>query len=79
MSRSSDRDGSLMQSFLHWPLLSFNETRHVVFMPFGEWMTVAGAQASSRSPGSYSVSRPMRSTTSSAVHGSMSEPQRLSR
>lgn len=36
-------------------------------------------QASSFSPGSYSVSRPMRSSTSSAVHGSMSEPQRLSR
>lgn len=43
MSRSSDRDGSLMQSFLHRPLLIFHETGHMVFMPFGEWMSVAGA------------------------------------
>lgn len=36
------RDGSLMQSFLHRPLLIFHEAGHVVFMPFGEWMTIAG-------------------------------------
>lgn len=36
------RDGSLMQSFLHRPLLIFHEAGHVVFMPFGEWMSVAG-------------------------------------
>ena len=34
---------------------------------------------SSASPVSYSASRPMRSRQSSAVHGSISEPQRLSR
>ena len=34
---------------------------------------------SSVSPASYSASRPMRSRHSSAVHGSISEPQRLSR
>ena len=34
---------------------------------------------SSLSPGSYSASRPMRSRQSSAVQGSISEPQRLSR
>ena len=34
---------------------------------------------SSLSPVSYSASRPMRSRQSSAVHGSISEPQRLSR
>src|SRR5207244_3354228 len=34
---------------------------------------------SSDSPVSYSASRPMRSRQSSAVHGSISEPQRLSR
>ena len=34
---------------------------------------------SSDSPGSYSASRPMRSRQSSAVQGSISEPQRLSR
>ena len=34
---------------------------------------------SSVSPASYSASRPMRSRQSSAVHGSIREPQRLSR
>ena len=37
------------------------------------------AHASSVSPGSYSASRPIRSRHSSAVQGSMSEPQRASR
>jgi hypothetical protein len=91
------RDGSLMNSFLHRPLLIFHEAGHVVFMPFGEWMSVAGGTLRAaerrtvcgrvnamrrlrpRPSGSYSVSRPMRSSTSSAVQGSMSEPQRLSR
>lgn len=36
------RDGSLMHSFLHRPLLIFHEAGHVVFMPLGEWMSVAG-------------------------------------
>ena len=34
---------------------------------------------SSVSPASYSASRPMRSRHNSAVHGSISEPHRLSR
>jgi hypothetical protein len=36
------RDGSIAQSFIHGPLLVFHEAGHVVFMLFGEWMTVAG-------------------------------------
>jgi ribosomal protein S27AE len=36
------RDGEIMDSFLHRPLLVFHEAGHVVFRPFGEWMTVLG-------------------------------------
>ncbi|WP_157597935.1 MULTISPECIES: zinc ribbon domain-containing protein [unclassified Rhizobacter] len=36
------RDGSIAQSFVHGPLLVFHEAGHVVFMLFGEWMTIAG-------------------------------------
>jgi hypothetical protein len=36
------RDGSIGQSFVHGPLLIFHEAGHVVFMLFGEWMTIAG-------------------------------------
>lgn len=36
------RDGSLGESFIHLPLLIFHEAGHVVFMPFGQWMTIAG-------------------------------------
>lgn len=35
-------DGELMQSFIHGPLLVFHEAGHVLFMPLGRWMTVAG-------------------------------------
>jgi len=36
------RDGSIAASFLHRPLLIFHEAGHVIFMPLGEWMAVAG-------------------------------------
>jgi len=36
------RDGEIGGSFLHRPLLVFHEAGHVLFMPFGEWMTVLG-------------------------------------
>lgn len=36
------RDGSIAESFMHRPLLIFHEAGHVVFMLFGEWMTIAG-------------------------------------
>jgi hypothetical protein len=36
------RDGSIAGSFMHRPLLIFHEAGHVVFMPFGEWVSVAG-------------------------------------
>lgn len=36
------RDGSIAESFVHRPLLIFHEAGHVVFMLFGEWMTIAG-------------------------------------
>lgn len=35
-------EGEIMQSFLHGPLLVFHEAGHVLFMPLGNWMTVAG-------------------------------------
>lgn len=35
-------DGEMMQSFIHGPLLVFHEAGHVLFMPLGRWMTVAG-------------------------------------
>jgi hypothetical protein len=34
--------GEIGGSFIHRPLLVFHEAGHVLFMPFGEWMTVAG-------------------------------------
>ena len=34
--------GELGESFLHRPLLVFHEAGHVVFIPFGEFMTIAG-------------------------------------
>jgi hypothetical protein len=36
------RDGEIMDSFIHGPLLIFHEAGHVIFRPFGEWVTVAG-------------------------------------
>ena len=36
------RDGELMTSFIHGPLLVFHEAGHVLFRPFGEWMAVLG-------------------------------------
>jgi hypothetical protein len=36
------RDGEIGRSFLHRPLLVFHEAGHVLFIPFGEWMTVLG-------------------------------------
>ena len=35
-------DGEIAQSFIHGPLLVFHEAGHVLFMPLGRWMTVAG-------------------------------------
>lgn len=36
------RVGEIGESFLHRPLLVFHEAGHVIFMPFGEWMTILG-------------------------------------
>jgi hypothetical protein len=36
------RSGELFQSFIHGPLLVFHEAGHVLFMPFGEGLMVAG-------------------------------------
>ena len=36
------RDGEMMTSFIHGPLLVFHEAGHVLFRLFGEWMTVLG-------------------------------------
>ena len=36
------RDGEIMQSFIHGPLLIFHEAGHVVFRAFGEWVGVLG-------------------------------------
>ena len=36
------RDGEIMNSFIHAPLLIFHEAGHVIFRPFGEWVAVLG-------------------------------------
>ena len=36
------REGEINGSFLHRPLLIFHEAGHVIFSPFGEWMTIFG-------------------------------------
>jgi len=36
------RHGEIGNSFIHGPLLVFHEAGHVLFRPFGEWLTVAG-------------------------------------
>jgi hypothetical protein len=38
----SVREGEMMDSFIHGPLLVFHEAGHVIFRPFGEWVAVAG-------------------------------------
>jgi hypothetical protein len=38
----SVREGEMMASFIHGPLLVFHEAGHVILRPFGEWVTVAG-------------------------------------
>ena len=36
------RDGEMMNSFIHGPLLIFHEAGHVIFRLFGEWVAVLG-------------------------------------
>jgi hypothetical protein len=36
------RDGEMMNSFMHAIVLPIHEAGHVLFMPFGEFMTIAG-------------------------------------
>lgn len=36
------RSGELGSSFLHRPILVFHEAGHVLFMPFGHWISVLG-------------------------------------
>jgi hypothetical protein len=36
------RDGEINSSFIHGPLLVFHEAGHVLFRPFGEWISVLG-------------------------------------
>ena len=36
------RDGEMGGSFIHAPLLIFHEAGHVIFRPFGQWVTVLG-------------------------------------
>ena len=36
------RDGEIMGSFIHAPLLIFHEAGHVIFRPFGQWVAVLG-------------------------------------
>jgi hypothetical protein len=36
------RDGEIMNSFIHGPLLIFHEAGHVIFRAFGEWVSVLG-------------------------------------
>ena len=42
LSWLSYRDGDMMTSFIHGPLLVFHEAGHVIFRLFGEWVTVLG-------------------------------------
>ena len=36
------RTGDMGASFIHRPILVFHEAGHMIFMPFGHWMTVLG-------------------------------------
>lgn len=40
--RMDYRSGEIGSAFLHRPLLIFHEAGHVLFRPFGEWMTIFG-------------------------------------
>jgi hypothetical protein len=40
--RLDHRTGEIFTSFLHRPLLIFHEAGHVLFIPLGDWMAVAG-------------------------------------
>ena len=42
LCRMDYREGEINSSFLHGPLLVFHEAGHVIFRPFGEWVTVLG-------------------------------------
>lgn len=42
LMRLDYRVGEIAQAFLHGPLLVFHEAGHVIFRPFGEWITVLG-------------------------------------
>lgn len=42
MIRLDVRTGEMGNAFLHRPLLIFHEAGHVIFRPFGEWMTIFG-------------------------------------
>ena len=42
LSWMSYRDGDMMNSFIHGPLLVFHEAGHVIFHLFGQWGGVAG-------------------------------------
>lgn len=42
LMRCSVPEGEMMQSFIHLPLLIFHEAGHVLFMPLGQWLCVAG-------------------------------------
>ncbi len=42
LMRLDYRNGEIANTFLHRPLLVFHEAGHVIFMPFGEWVSVLG-------------------------------------
>jgi hypothetical protein len=42
MARMDYRDGEMGQSFMHNILLPIHEAGHIIFMPFGEFMTILG-------------------------------------
>ncbi len=42
MARMDYRDGEMSNSFMHAILLPIHEAGHIIFMPFGEFMTVLG-------------------------------------
>jgi hypothetical protein len=42
LARMDYRDGEMAQSFMHNIVLPFHEAGHILFMPFGEFMTILG-------------------------------------
>ncbi len=42
LMRLDYRVGEFAEAFLHRPLLVFHEAGHIVFIPFGEWITILG-------------------------------------